>query len=226
MGQGIVRWGGVAAVVLAVLFLVRLLGEAVSGADVYGDDAEDFLIDLDDGRVGAFVATYAMLLSPLAMGFFAAAMVYALSEEDRPWALAGAALLGGGSLVILAAAATYGTLIPLAGDFVDAPEPLNEAIAADGDWIATTFATLSVGGFALLGAGTILVGRLMLGARLFPRWLAWVTMAVGVITFVYFTLGPVVNVVYPLWLLVVAYLIWDRTRPASRRTVIGEPPAR
>jgi hypothetical protein len=208
----LVRWGGLAAVILGLLFVFRLLGEALAGANVVGDDAAVFLQDLDGGGSQAAVTTavLAIFLSPLALFPMLLGLIYAVDERRRPIAMLAAAMMAFGAVLLVVAFAFFGSLLAISDAFVDTTVALRDPLAEDGQQAARMFNLLLIAGYTITGGGVLLFGRLLWSSEIAPRWIAWVTLLTGLAMLLFIFAAPAVYFAHPLWLLLLGWQLYTR----------------
>jgi hypothetical protein len=208
----LVRWGGLAAVILGLLFVLRLLGEALAGANVIGDDAAVFLEDLDGGGSAAAVtiAVLAIFLSPLALFPMLLGLVYAVDDVRRPIAMLAASLMAFGAVILVVAFAFFASLLGISDAFLDTTVALRDPLAEDGQQAARMFNLLLVAGYTVTGGGVLLFGRLLWSSEVAPRWIAWITILTGVAMLLFMFVAPIVYFAHPLWLLLLGWQLYSR----------------
>ncbi len=232
MRQNLVRWGGAAAIACALLLLVRAIADLTLDADIYSDDAVDFLPAIEFNRSGVLMASLMALLTPLAMIPFLLGLYLAVREDDRPLAALSVGFSGFGLMAFVAAFVVYAMELQVASEFLTARDAVRAAIAQDGEMLILAFILLQQVAYAAFGVGTALAGALLLRTPLVPKWLAYATFAVGVLQFGFFIVDWLVVWVHPLWLAGVGWYLYERAgyvTPSSpqpvtaRRTSMFEP---
>jgi hypothetical protein len=208
------RWGGIAAIAFAVLFVVGVL--MVSDTPEGDESNAEWLryyADSDNRRmivIGAFV----LALAALAFLVFLGVLRERLRNTAPGAEWFGTTAFASGLLfVAMLAVATLGTASTSASvEFGDAP------VVRDAD-VLRTFESLGFGALLLFGAaaaGLLIITSSVAGGRasLFPRWLVVTGYVAGVIVL----LGGlffIPLVLFVLWMLVVGVVMLRRTSAAT-----------
>ena len=200
------RWGGIAAIVFAVLFVVGFL--MVSDTPD-GDESNlkwiRYYADSDNRRmiiIGAFVLALAALVFLVFLGVLRERIRNSSSGVE--W-VGTTAFASGLLFVAMLAAATLGTASTSASvEFGDNP------VVRDAD-VLRTFESLGVGALVLFGAaaaGLLIITASVAGGRsaLLPRWLVVTGYVVGVIVLVG-GLFFVPLALFVLWMIVVGIVM-------------------
>lgn len=209
MRNDVIRWAGISAFIFLVAAIIGFVVEGISGVDVYQEDVAEMLADIDDNEGAfAFSRVWSMATSifffPILLGLF-----FALREEDRPWmVLASIFFIVGGAFFILSSGFAL-ALTDVGSDFVKAVGSTREAILREGELLQSLFFASFLGwdwGFAI---GVLLTGLLMLRGTFFPRWLAGLTVLLGIVglpVFLWFIFLPGLA----LWLLLIGWTMWRK----------------
>jgi hypothetical protein len=212
-GTGL-RWGGIAAIVFAVLFVVGflLLSDTPEGDESNAEWVRHWA-DSDNRRmmiIGAIVLTVAMLAFLVFLG--------ALRERLRDaapgaeWISTIAFASGLVFVAMLAVGTLGGASVAASIEFGDSPVP------RDAD-IMRTFDSLGIGALVLFGAasaGLLIVTASVVAGRsaLLPRWLVVAGYVAGVIVIVGGLLF-IPLVLFVLWMLAVGIVMISRSRVAA-----------
>jgi hypothetical protein len=212
-GTGL-RWGGIAAIVFAVLFVVGfLLVSDTPEGDESNREWVRYFADEDNRRmivIGAIVLTLAVLAFLVFLGVLRERLRDAAPGSE--W-ISTVAFASGLVFVAMLAVATLGTGSAAASvEFGDAP------VVRDAD-VLRTFESLGFGALVLFGAAAagllILTTSIVSGrAVLLPRWLVVAGYVVGVIVII----GGLLFIplaLFVLWMLAVGIVMISRSRAAA-----------
>lgn len=232
MRQNLVRGGGAAAIACALLLIVRAIADLTLDANVYTDEAADFLPAIEFNRSGVLVASLMVFLTPLAMLPFLVGLYLAAREEERPLGLVSVVFSGFGLVIFIGAFVAYATELQVASEFLTARDALRAAIAQDGEMLILAHLILQQVAYAAFGIGTAVAGVVLLRGALAPKWLGYGSLAVGVLQFGFFLFPWLVVWMHPLWLAAVGWYLYEygaRVAPPAgeptqpRRTSMFEP---
>ena len=190
---GLVKVGGVSAILAVVLYIVAAIVYFAGVGQVDSDDAAKVLLALNDNRAAYLTSTWlallgAALLIPAALGFF-----QALRETAAVLWIAVAAMFTGALLVMATAIIQLGVGYELAPGYVEASDATKPALTV----IATTLDRINdvaneVGLILLFGIGVLLFALASLRTSIAPKWVGWLGL-LGVIFAWLSALEPVVE---------------------------------
>ena len=216
MRTDILRWGGIFCLLLAALFAVVTVLGFTMDVNIYEDnDVDKLLTDINDNQelFGAWSVlgmTTSLLFVPAALGFF-----YAAREEDRPFLA-----LPGGFFALAAAVSVVGygmgVLLPgVAEDYVGATGVTRDALLHDGENLQSMVLIFGGVAFTPFALGMLAIGVLSLRSGFYSRWLAWATIAVGVLGALPFIGFVAIIPGRILWLLVSGVIMLQRARSSE-----------
>ncbi|MGH8246164.1 MAG: DUF4386 family protein [Gammaproteobacteria bacterium] len=216
MRNDLLRWGGVFSVLLGVLFAVVLVLGFAMGANIYEDsEPAEILTDIDDNQL-AF-ALWAILGITTSLLYFPAALgyLYAAREEDRPYLALPAGLFGLAAAISVVGYGMGIMLVEVADNYMEATGPTKEALLHDGETLQSMVLVFGGVAFTPFALGMLAIGILTLRSGFVPRWVAWPTVAIGVIG-----AFPIVGfiAIVPgriLWLLIFGVIMLRRSRSES-----------
>ena len=224
MRTDILRWGGIASVLLALLFSVALVLGFAMGVDIYADGETDELLTDIMGNEVAFLSwcllsmVAQLILIPAVLGLF-----YTAKEDDRPYFALPASFFGLAVVMAVLGYAMGPVLWDVASNYVDAEGTSKEALLNDGQnlqSILLILGGLSTTPFAL---GMIAAGVLSLRSGFFPRWLAWPTILVGVVGAIPFIGFVAIVPGRIIWLLISGIIMLRKTGSERAVQVRAQP---
>jgi Domain of unknown function (DUF4386) len=230
--QNLIRGGGAAGIACALLLIVRAIADLTLDADIYADEAVDFLPAIEFNRSGVLIAVLMVFLAPLALLPFLVGLYLGADDEHRPLALLSAVFSAFGLVILVVAFVVYATELQVASEFLTAQDTLRAAIAQDGEMLILAFIILEQLAYAAFGIGTALAAVLFLRTALVPKWLGYFSFAVAALQFGYFIVPWLVVWLHPLWLAGVGWYLYEHgSRPSAapgqvaqqRRTSMFEP---
>ena len=190
---GLVKVGGVSAILAVVLYIVAAIVYVVGVGQVDSDDAAKVLLAVNDNRAAYLTSTWlallgAALLIPTALGFF-----QALREAAGVLWIAVAAMFTGALLFMATAMIQLGVGYELAPGYVEASDATKPALTV----IASTLDAINdvaneIGLILLFGIGVLLFALASLRMSIAPKWVGWLGL-IGVIFAWLSTLEPVVE---------------------------------
>lgn len=210
MRENFVRWGGAAAIFFAVLMVVRAIADMTVDANIYTDDAVDFLPAIEFHRSGVLVSVLMMLLAPLAAVPAYFGIYHALREEQRPVGVLALTFLGLGMVLLVVAFSVYAMELQVSSEYLTSRDAIRAAVAQDGEVLIGIFILLQQVAYSAVGVGTIVLGGLALTSPIFPKWVGWITLVVGLLLFVFFAVAPAVPWIHAAWLGLVGWMMYDR----------------
>jgi hypothetical protein len=200
-------------VVFAVLFVVSSVIAAINNSpasDASGASVITFYQNHGSApRVSSILSAFAFIL----LLFFTGSLRAYLRRAPSTDALA--ALMPVAAVVLLVGD-TVGGGITYA--LADVPNHLNPAAAQALNVLANDQIITPAAGLCAFG---IISGLALLRARLLPRWLGWLAIAMGVIVLTPVDLLAFIALV--VWAVVTSILIWTRSRKATQEPLVNEP---
>ena len=194
---GLVKVGGVSAILAVVLYIVAAIVYFAGVGQVDSDGVAQVLLAVNDNRAAFLTSTWlallgAALLIPAALGFF-----QALRETAAVLWIAVAAMFTGALLFMATAIMQLGVGYELAPGYVEASDATKPALTV----IASTLDRINdvaneIGLILLFGIGVLLFALAGLRTSIVPKWVGWLGL-VGVIFAWLSALEPVVEALGP-----------------------------
>jgi hypothetical protein len=213
MGAGrLERLAPLAGVLFAVVFAVGFLG---SGDTPDADASGESVISHYDDTGKVYLGIIALLLCAVLFMFFAGVLRARLREAGGEW-LASVAFGGAITYTVGLAVFAMSQIALVDASDLGQPEVAQALNIIDNDNFFPTVVGLAV---VLLATAWHL-----LQTRALPQWLAWVTLALGVLALA----GPagfIAFLLFPVWVLVVAVVLYlgQPARTATSAAVAGTP---
>lgn len=221
MRTDIIRLAGFLAILLAMLYVASFVAEMASDTNVYEDDVEQVLPEVQDQQElfiasGLLESVGMLLLAPVLLGLF-----YCLKQEDRPYFALPAAFLAVSGVLFVIGNCMEIALSDVAGNYVDATGAKKDALLQDGDTLLSLSLVTGGAAFFPYALGMLVSGVLMLRSAFFPKWVSWPTIAVGALGLIVFVSFIFVLPGRVLWLLAIGITMLMKSGP--ERTSVTVP---
>ena len=194
-----------------VFFVLYVVGFIILGGGSPSEDSkiEKVMSYFRDNRGKSLAAVVAVAIAAVSMVMFASYVRQALRRTGGD-DVASSVVLGGG--VVVAAGLLFMAAVRFA--LVSAVHSSQNDVARVLNVLDNNDFFVLVGGLATLFLGT---GIALLGRRLLPRWLGWVSVVLGVVTLAG-PLGMLSFFLAPLWVLIVSIMLsrTDDSTPGMR----------